>query len=207
MRCERLRIRRRGPQPYGATLSLSTSPLAPLRARNTRTREGPRTLEKMSPFLRRDAGEIAMKRLLLVSLAFLVACNGMGSGGGLTPFSHSLLPAHRHKHAKAALRVTIPRRRHHHGLQHNTISPNTKSFTVSVNGATPVAFDTTLSSPDCQSTTNGLVCTYTIAVPIGSDTFVVKTWSQTGGAGVVLDQATAVIPIVANETNSIAITL
>jgi streptogramin lyase len=89
------------------------------------------------------------------------------------------------------------------------VSPSTASVTIALQGqATPLAtVNITPSSPGCATTSSGTQCSITVAAPVGTDTFVVTTWSGAGGSGSQLSSATTVATVVQNATNTVSMTL
>jgi hypothetical protein len=166
-----------------------------------------------------------MKRLIVVTLAFLVGCNGMGSGSRLLPASPDgaagsdaraampgalAAPLARGRRTKVKLTITIPRRhrRETAAQRHpSTISSATQSIGIAINGGTQQIFNTTPSSAGCQIGPSGTTCTFTINANVGSDSLAVTTYSAAGGGGTALDHGTATVNIVAGKANTPAITL
>ncbi len=148
-----------------------------------------------------------MRLFSLAAIALLAGCSSL-SGMGFTPGGAPAAPAGLARSlTRAAFSVTIPKAHRHRGPHPNTISPLTESFSVVVNGSKAQIFDATPSSPDCTTGSSGLTCRFVVkGVPYGSDTFVVGTYSATGGGGYLLDQAKATIPVT-RATKSIAFTL
>jgi hypothetical protein len=168
-----------------------------------------------------------MKRLIFVTLAFLVGCNGMGSSGNRflpsgpagtdavganaagNGFGARPIGDARRRKAKVRLKLTVPHRRHHaRALAHpSTISSATQSVGISINGGAAQVFNTTPTSPGCVIGPSGTTCTFTVNAAIGSDTLAVTTYSATGGGGTALDRGSAVVSIVAGKANMPSITL
>jgi predicted outer membrane repeat protein len=163
-----------------------------------------------------------MKRLIFVALAFLVGCNGMGSGtnrflpagpGQSAPdavaAAGATTPA-RAERTKMHLTLTIPRRHrreHANALHPSTISSLTQSIRVVVNSGAAQVFTATPSSSACHIGTSGTVCTFVVDAPVGSDKFVITTYSGVGGTGAALDQGSAVFNVVKGENNAPSIRL
>jgi hypothetical protein len=154
-----------------------------------------------------------MRRLLVLGLAFVTACSG-GGGGRYTPTGapatamrqQSSGHGHGHGHARASLTLLIPKQRHRgRGRHAATISPSTQSITIAVNGGS-ATFNTSPSSPGCTGGGSGTVCTLQLAVPYGSDTFVVSTYSGKNAGGFMLDQASIDVDV-STDTAQVAITL
>jgi hypothetical protein len=169
-----------------------------------------------------------MKRLIFFTLALLVGCNGMGSGGnrflptgpasgigGTAADSASGVGAKgvenaRRRKMKVKLTLTVPRR--HRGeradARHpSTISPSTQSVGIGVNGAAAQIFNTTPTSPGCSIGPSGTTCAFTISASAGSDTLTVSTFSATSGGGIALDHGSAIVDIVKGQLNNPQITL
>ncbi|HTA37542.1 MAG TPA: hypothetical protein VK760_00630, partial [Candidatus Acidoferrales bacterium] len=164
-----------------------------------------------------------MKRLIFVAVAFLVGCNGMGSGanrflpgspGAIAPDAAgsgvSSASDARGARTKLHLTMTIPKR-HRHGRVANehpsTISSLTQSVGVTVNGGTAQVFNATPSSAACHIGPSGTVCTFVVDAPVGADTFVIATYSGPGGGGAKLDQGSAVFTVVKGKSNAPSVRL
>jgi hypothetical protein len=113
------------------------------------------------------------------------------------------------RNLRVRVRMTIPRR--HRGervpIHPSTISPLTQSVSIAVNGGAGQIFNATPSSPGCSAGAYGTTCTFAVAAPPGSDTFVVTTYSSIAGGGFALDHGSAVVVIKAGQANSPLITL
>jgi len=152
-----------------------------------------------------------MKRLIFaasvaLSLA-LVGCGGSGGAGSpALPGAGGTRPM-----ADARLVITIPQRT---GTSAGSrapayVSPSTQSLTVQIDGGTPTAQNLTPGSPNCGvgGPLNALTCTVPIAATPGSHTFTFVTYDGLGGTGNVLSTNAVTQSIVANQTNSIDVTL
>jgi len=170
-----------------------------------------------------------MKRLAFAAIAFLVGCNGMGSGGGLLPAGMTSkvsplsagadaarvgaipLAAMHHGKAKVRFTLTVPRRRRGEtfATRHPaTISSLTQSVGIAVNGGTAQVFTVTPTSNGCSAGASGTVCTLSVDAPLGADTFVISTYSSAApSTSTMLDQGTAQVTIVAGKANTASITL
>ena len=168
-----------------------------------------------------------MKRLIFVTLAFLVGCNGMGSGGAnrflpagpetaagvhapTGPAVGWMPAARRGAKIKVEVTMTIPKRhrRDQARLEHPaTISPLTQSVSIAVNGGGAHVFAATPSSAACHIGPSGTVCTFAVDAPVGSDTFVITTYSGASGSGAKLDQGSAVFNVVKGKNNNPSIRL
>lgn len=137
-----------------------------------------------------------MRRAIVLSaIVSLAACHAQ-MGSPFLPVNGGPDPARAAKRiAHVTLGVRIPPKRRYDRVHPNTISPLTQSFAIGVNGAQPAVFNATVRSGNCVSGSGGLVCTFTMTVYYGSNTFLVTTYSGRNATGSVLDQATAVVPI------------
>ncbi|MGC8486421.1 MAG: hypothetical protein ACP5O6_12450, partial [Candidatus Baltobacteraceae bacterium] len=150
-----------------------------------------------------------MKRLIFaasvaLSLA-LVGCGG-SSGNATLPGAENTLPM-----VDARLVITIPQRTAASTGSRTPayVSPSTQSLTVAIDGGTPAAQNLTPGSPNCSvgGPLSALTCTVPIAAPAGSHTFTFVTYDGLGGTGNVLSTNAVTQSIVANQTNSINVTL
>jgi hypothetical protein len=165
-----------------------------------------------------------MKRAIAfaIALAFVAGCSGVGGGSnhfipgapsdgmlGAANGAAALSGNRHHRMAKVSFTMRIPHRhRHDRMLRHPaTISPLTQSVSISVNGGAPVVFNATPASPGCSIVSGNTICTFAMNAPIGSDTFVVSTYTALSAGGTVLDHGTAVIPVVRGKANTALITL
>jgi hypothetical protein len=167
-----------------------------------------------------------MKRLMLVTLALLVGCNGTGGAGNrflpgnpsegslqannLTASGVGRVAAGRHGRTKVKLTLRIPRR--HRGdrsaVEHpSTISSLTQSVSIAINGGPALIFNATPQSPNCSIGPGGTSCTFAVDAPVGTDTFKVTTYASTSGTGAILDQGTMAIAIVPGKANAVSIRL
>ncbi|NNM99584.1 MAG: hypothetical protein HKL91_07290 [Candidatus Eremiobacteraeota bacterium] len=153
-----------------------------------------------------------MKRLIFaasvaLSLA-LVGCGGSAGAGGAAalPGAGTALPT-----TDARVVITIPQRA---GTSAGSrapayVSPSTQSLTVAIDGGTPTAQNLTPGSPNCSvgGPLSALTCTVPIAATPGSHTFTFTTYDGLGGTGNALSTNAVTQTIVANQTNSIDVTL
>ena len=121
------------------------------------------------------------------------------------------MPELRHgANTKVHLTMTIPKR-HRHGrnteVHPSTISSQTQSVSVTVNGGSASVFNATPSSAACHAGPTGTVCTFVVNAPVGPDTFVIATYSSVGGGGTKLDQGSAVFNIVRGKNNAPSVRL
>ena len=153
-----------------------------------------------------------MKRLIFtasvaLSLA-LVGCGGAGSAGGAASLPGTgSVP----RTTDARVVITIPQRAANSaGLRAPAyVSPSTQSLTVAIDGGTPMAQNLTTSSPNCSvgGPLSALTCTVPISVATGSHTFTFNTYDGLGGTGNLLSTNAVTQSIVANQTNTINVTL
>lgn len=167
-----------------------------------------------------------MKRLIFVTLAFLVGCNGMGSGGAnrFLPAGpvestqnaaaggavDSMPVARRGAKTRVEVTMTIPKRHRHDRVRYEhpaTISSLTQSVSIAINGGGAHVFNATPSSTSCHIVASGTVCTFVVDAPVGSDTFVIATFSGASGGGSKLDQGSAVFNVVKGKNNTPSIRL
>ena len=153
-----------------------------------------------------------MKRLIFaasVALALaLVGCGGAGSAGGAASLPGAgSVP----RTTDARVVITIPQRAASSAGSRAPayVSPSTQSLTVAIDGGTPTAQNLTTSSPNCSvgGPLSALTCTVPIAVATGSHTFTFNTYDALNGAGSILSTNAVTQTIVANQTNSINVTL
>ncbi len=151
-----------------------------------------------------------MKRLIFtasvaLSLA-LVGCGGGAGGAAALPGAGGVHPT-----TDARVVITVPQRT---GTAAGSrapayVSPSTQSLTVAIDGGAPTAQNLTPTSPNCSvgGPLSALTCTVPIAATAGSHTFTLSTYDALGGAGNKLSTNTVAQTIVANQTNSINVTL
>lgn len=151
-------------------------------------------------------------RLLAFILAGAIVTGCHGSAGGLLPTNAGgpagFAPdAARHRVA-VHVRLRIPRRKRAQlrTAHPSSISALTRSVVIAVNG-TQHAFNTTTTSPGCSIGASGTVCTFTLQAILGTDTFVVTTYSAADGGGTPLDHGIVTVPIVTGKVNAIVVSL
>jgi len=106
------------------------------------------------------------------------------------------------------LRVPRARRGKAGDARHSsTISPQTQSVAIKMNGGTAQVFNTTPASPNCSVSGGGTSCAFTVDAPVGNVTMLVSTYSQTSAGGTLLDQGSALVTIVAGKANAPVISL
>ncbi len=141
-----------------------------------------------------------------LSLA-LVGCGGSAGGGSAAlPGGGGTRPM-----VDARLVITVPQRA---GASTGSrapayVSPSTQSLTVQIDGGTPTAQNLTPGSPNCSvgGPLSALTCTVPIVATPGSHTFTFVTYDGLGGTGNLLSTNAVTQTIVANQTNSINVTL
>lgn len=146
---------------------------------------------------------LSVRRLVAFALALsLAACGGGGralfggnpsapsaSGGGRGNVTLALAIPSQGASASGAARKPA------------TISSSTQSISVIVNGAAPQIFN--LGS--CTGTTT-LTCSLSVGAPYGLDTFLIETYSGTGGSGTALNAAAATLNVTPGGPNSLSTT-
>jgi len=85
-----------------------------------------------------------------------------------------------------------------------TISPLSESVVISVNGGLQQTFN--IAAPQCTLGAT-ITCDFTVNAYVGSDTFLIQTYSGPNGTGTLLDQVTLNFTVAATGTNSITATL
>ncbi len=68
-------------------------------------------------------------------------------------------------------------------------------------------FNLTSSSPNCTSGNTGLVCTYSITAPVGSDIFLATTYKSSNGTGQALGSGAVALSVTQNSANSANLSL
>jgi len=85
-----------------------------------------------------------------------------------------------------------------------TISSSSESVVVTVNGGLQQTFN--IAAPQCTIAAT-ITCNFTVNAYVGSDTFLIQTYSGPNGTGTLLDQVTLNFTISATGSNSITATL
>lgn len=155
------------------------------------------------------------KQTAIVSMLVVVGSAAMivGCGGGGQSTVPAGGPAPQKGMSSTTFQISIPTTSTSSVKRSpNYISAGTQSIaiTVAVGSATPGAptvANLTSSSPNCSSTPAALVCTVSVAAPIGSDTFGVSLYSGTNATGSVLSKATMTGTVTASTANTIPIVL
>jgi hypothetical protein len=113
------------------------------------------------------------------------------------------------KRITVRVQIRIPRRRRDDArtLHPATISPMTRSIGIIVNGGGQHVFNATPASPNCSAGASGTLCTFSVDATVGTDTFVVTTYSGTSGSGTPLNRGAATVPIAKGKANAIAVRL
>jgi streptogramin lyase len=129
--------------------------------------------------------------------AMLAGCGG-GTGGTLTPPPRSVTNAA----SSVTLNIVVPSAASTSSARRapRYVSAATKSATVTITPAGGAAGAPTV--VNCALNT----CSGTITAPVGSDTFDVQLYDQTGGTGNVLSRGSTVQTVVANQTNNVNLT-
>ena len=145
----------------------------------------------------------------LVGAAFLLcACGGGGGGraslGGSVPGSGSGPASQGHGNVQFTLTIPGSATTSSSNVRRpQTVSPQTQSLTVSVNGGAPQAFNAT--SPTCTGT-NPITCTITVGAPYGLDSFLIITYSGASGTGTALNAAAVTVSVTSGGTNTASAT-
>ncbi len=144
-----------------------------------------------------------------MGVALLVGCGGGGGGGSTAVVPGPAAPPAVQAQGTATVRftLTVPSTAASAARQTKTISPSTQSVGIVVNGSTKQVFAAMPTSPGCAAGSGGTTCTFTVAAPVGSDTFVVTTYSGTNGTGAALDQMTMIQAVTNGVNPAVAVTL
>lgn len=152
--------------------------------------------------------------LLALGAAILAACSTNGGGGSIVPQAFQAFePAalqplandarHRRRHpvrARVYLRIPATHHRRHRHMRPQYISPGTASISFAVQPIaasgprpTPMPLQTmNVTTPAPCKTVSGssgaVLCSFTVSVMPGRDSFVVKTYSKSNAAGKVLSE-------------------
>jgi hypothetical protein len=155
-----------------------------------------------------------MTRWIVVSVLAASLSGCAGAGIGLVPridqpSSARLLGERQTGTTHVRMQMTIPRphRRDRDAVHPSTVSPMTQSVGISINGGAQHLFNAMPSSPSCAVVATKLMCTFQFAARVGTDAFVVRTYSGLHGSGTILDQGKATVNIVAGKRNFATITL
>ena len=151
-----------------------------------------------------------MKRLSYVAslgLACALAGCGGSTGTAALPASAGSTPQATNAH----LLITIPQRSSTQAGSRAPayVSPATQSIAVQVDSGTVTTQNLTPTSPNCSvgGPLSALTCTVPIIATAGSHTFTFTTYDGLGGTGNVLSTNAVMQSIVANQANSINVTL
>lgn len=149
-----------------------------------------------------------LRALFVGCLLSLDACGG-GAGG-----TSSSLPSASGvtNHPTGVMRnvtftVVIPRKGSGAKRTPQTVSASTQSVTAAVNGAAPQAFNVALTSAGCGPGSSGTACTFTVAAPVGADTFELITWDAPGGTGNPLNVGDAAVNIATDSNTNVPVTM
>ncbi len=132
-----------------------------------------------------------------------------GAGPAGTAGAASSLKEPSGKRITVRMQIRIPRRRRDDArtLHPATISPMTHSIGIIVNGGGQQIFNATPASPNCSIGTSGTLCTFAVLANLGTDTFVVTTFSGTSGSGAALNRGAVTVPIAKGKANTVAVRL
>ena len=131
------------------------------------------------------------------------ACGGGGSAAGSFAGHAPTNAAPSGAKTTGRVTLTIPPA----GLHTQSVSPATQSITI-LEGTTNVgSFDTTPTSPNCAPNNGATVCTLTVGLISGAQTFTVTAYDHTGGTGNVLSVGSVAQTIVVGQNNVIPLTL
>lgn len=108
--------------------------------------------------------------------------------------------------ANVSLKLTIPSTTTTQSLRRQpaTISSSTQSVVITVNGGLQQTFN--VAAPQC-STSPPITCNFIVDAYVGSDTFVISTYSGTNGTGTLLDSATEPFTVSATGSNTFSVEL
>jgi hypothetical protein len=148
---------------------------------------------------------------LLCFAAMLSACAGSLQQTPTVPGTHSSLvtQARGRRKGQVVMRVTIPKKRHHH-RKRDFISPSTQSMTYSITGASSASgtVNLTPTSTGCTSTLASTICQLTLILAPGSYNATITTYDGLNGTGNALSTAQSVsFTVVAGTSNAISLTL
>jgi len=141
---------------------------------------------------------------------------GCSSGGGASP---NLPPAAPNApatgagaataSANAQVQITIPAPPAASALRRVAyVSPATQSLSFQLATGQPIVVALTAGTPGCATTTNGVVCTANVPLPVGANQqFTVNTYASTNGSGTSLSTTKVTASIVSGQANPIALTL
>lgn len=144
----------------------------------------------------------------MLGAALLAGCGGGGGGssapspGGPVPTNPPPSPPSQ----PASLTIFFP------ALKTSSSTPayapsSSSSLSVSINGVPSGVYDVSSTSTSCTSVSSGRTCTFTVAAPVGSDTFALIIWDKPGGTGSQLSTGSATRTIVVGTTNALTIPL
>lgn len=150
-----------------------------------------------------------MKRVALAFLAFalLSGCGGKGGSSIVNALSGGPVTTPASGNRPIGLTLTIPSSGSASASstrRAQTVSSSTQSATVAVNGGTPQVFN--VSGSSCSNNNGALTCTFSVGAPYGLDTFLVLTYSSSGGSGSVLNAAAATLNVTPGGPNTLSAT-
>lgn len=143
-------------------------------------------------------------RSVAASLAIVFALTACGGGGGRSAVGSlpgGSAPVGKSTGGNVQFKLTIPASNttSSNGRRSaQTVSSQTQSITVTVNGGTPQIFN--VSSSNCSGTP--LTCTLTVGAPYGLDSFLVITYSGQNGTGTALNAAVLTFSVTSGGDNS-----
>lgn len=145
---------------------------------------------------------------LVLGAALLAGCGG-GGGGGSGPSPGGPVPTNpppATSSQPASLTVFFP------ALKSSSSTPayapsSSSSLSVSINGVPSGVYDVSSTSTSCASVSGGRTCTFTVAAPVGSDTFALIIWDKPGGTGNQLATGSATRTIAVGTANALTIPL
>ena len=151
-----------------------------------------------------------MKRVLragpyaIPALAAVVAACSSGGGAG----THAVSPQSLNR-AKVSLSFRVPEAAPASKARHaSEIPAGTASLAVTVIGAgTSASATENVDAATCPPVNGAYVCSLSIDAPIGSDSFFADAFSGANETGTLLASASATYTIVANEANTVGLTL
>lgn len=150
---------------------------------------------------------VRVKVLRGSALVFAAAVLFTACGGGSSPGSAPAVPT-TSKNGMAKFTIAIPVSSASSAVKKpQYVSSNTKSATISVNGAAATLVPLTATSSNCTTGASGLQCNISVTAPIGNDTFVISLFASTDGTGSPLATQSISASITANQTTPVDITL
>ena len=140
---------------------------------------------------------IGLKSFSASLLLCVVACGGSAPRvDGFVPLGTLASPDARGAHL--SLQVSIPAKGVS-GSHAGTLDPSTRSVKVSINSAAPTVFGFSQKAKGCKKAKSEIVCTFTVAAVVGSDTLSLQTYRSANATGPSLNSVKAVVPLAANK--------